>query len=139
SPLTRGFRTRKRYEGGWAQDLYVFDFATASIEPVSHSKRTERDPMWIDGRIWFVSDRDGTLNLYSYDLDSKKTDQHTRESQHEVRWASRGEAGEIVYELAGELVVHDTKSVTQRKLAIRVPDYGVSSRPESVSAAGNIG
>ncbi len=138
SPLTRDFRTWKRYEGGWAQDLYVFDFATSALEPVSHSKRTERDPMWIDRRVWFVSDRDGTLNLYSYDLDSKKTEQHTRETQYDVRWASRGDAGEIVYELNGELVVHDTKTGTQKKLAIRVPDDGVSSRPSSISAAKNI-
>ncbi len=138
SPLTRDFRTWKRYEGGWAQDLYVFDFATSSIEPVSASKRTERDPMWIDRRIWFVSDRDGTLNLYSYDLDSKKTEQHTREAQYDVRWASRGDAGEIVYELNGELVVFDTKSGTQKKLEIRVPDDGISSRPSRVSAEGAI-
>lgn len=138
SPLTRDFRTWKRYEGGWAQDLYVFDLATSAIEPVSHSKRTERDPMWIDRRVWFVSDRDGTLNLYSYDLDAKKTEQHTRETQYDVRWASRGEAGEIVYELNGELVVHDTKTGTQKKLSIRVPDDGVSSRPSSVEASGNV-
>ncbi len=138
SPLTRDFRTWKRYEGGWAQDLYVYDLASAKIEPVSHSKRTERDPMWIESRIWFVSDRDGTLNLYSYDLDSKKTEQHTRETTSDVRWASRGDAGEIVYELAGELVVFDTKQNTSRKLDIRVPDDGVSSRPARVAAGGRM-
>ena len=57
SPLTRDFRTWKRYEGGWAQDLYVYDRTTAAIEPISHSKRTERDPMWIGSAIWFASDR----------------------------------------------------------------------------------
>ncbi len=138
SPLTRDFRTWKRYEGGWAQDLFVFDFASSSLEPVSTSKRTERDPMWIERRIWFVSDRDATLNLYSYDLDSKKTEQHTRETQYDVRWASRGDAGEIVYELNGELVVFDTKAATSKKLSIRVPDDGLSSRPSRVSAAENI-
>jgi len=138
SPLTRDFRTWKRYEGGWAQDLYVYDLSSAKIEPVSHSKRTERDPMWIENRIWFASDRDGTLNLYSYDLDSKKTEQHTRETTSDVRWASRGDAGEIVYELAGELVVFDTKQNQARKLDIRVPDDGVSSRPARISAGKNM-
>jgi len=132
SPLTRDFRTWKRYEGGWAQDLYVFDFKTSALEPVSHSRRTERDPMWIDRRIWFVSDRDGTLNLYAFDLDSKKTEQHTRETKLDVRWASRGEAGEIVYELGGELVVFDTRTAASKKLDIRVPDDGVSSRPARI-------
>src|SRR5262245_18500362 len=38
SPLTRDFRTWKRYEGGWAQDLYIYDLATAALTPVAHSK-----------------------------------------------------------------------------------------------------
>ena len=47
SPLFRDFRTWKRYEGGWAQDLYVYDLATNDAKPFATSVRTERDPMWI--------------------------------------------------------------------------------------------
>jgi dipeptidyl aminopeptidase/acylaminoacyl peptidase len=72
SPLARDFRTWKRYEGGWAQDLFIYDLKTAKIEPVANSPRTERDPMWIGNQIVFASDRDGTLNLYAYDIESKR-------------------------------------------------------------------
>ena len=68
SPLFRDFRTWKRYDGGWAQDLYVYDLATNDAKPFATSVRTERDPMWIGNAVYFASDRDGTLNLYSYDL-----------------------------------------------------------------------
>src|SRR4051794_26571777 len=42
SPLTRDFRTWNRYEGGWAQDLFLFDFKTHKLEAVAPSARTER-------------------------------------------------------------------------------------------------
>lgn len=138
SPLTRDFRTWKRYEGGWAQDLYIYDFKSAKLEPVAHSKRTERDPMWIGNRIYFVSDRDGTLNLFEFDVESKKVEQLTRSSTWDVRWASRGEDGEIVYELNGELAVFDTTTRETKSLAIRVPDDGVASRPSTVEVGDRI-
>ena len=47
SPLFRDFRHWKRYEGGWAQDLFIYDLASAEITPIAPNIRTERDPMWI--------------------------------------------------------------------------------------------
>ena len=79
SPLTREFRTWKRYQGGWAQDLYIFDLATSAIEPVAHSPRSERDPMWIGDKIYFASDRTGTLNLFEFDTRTKGVRQLTDE------------------------------------------------------------
>ncbi len=113
SPLTRDFRTWKRYEGGWAQDLYIFDFKTSSLTPVSHSKRTERDPMWIGNRIYFDSDRDGKLNLYAYDIESKETTQLTFEKEWDIRWPSRGDDAEIVFEQNGELSVFEKDHVAR--------------------------
>ena len=138
SPLTRDFRTWKRYQGGWAQDLYVFDFKTSKLEPVAHSLRTERDPMWIGNDVYFVSDRDGTLNLFAWNVESKATTQLTTSKQWDVRWASRGEDGEIVYESNGELVIFDTKAKRETKLSIRVPDDGVSSRPAHLNVSKDI-
>lgn len=138
SPLTRDFRTWKRYEGGWAQDLYTFDFKSHKLEPVAHSVRTERDPMWIGNKIYFVSDRDGTLNLFEWDIERKEVTQRTHSTQWDVRWASRGEDGEIVYELNGELHVYDTKSKLDTALKIRVPDDGIASRPARIPVSGNI-
>ncbi len=135
SPLSRDFRTWKRYEGGWAQDLFVFDLATAAISPVAHSKRTERDPMWIGGRIYFVSDRDGTLNLYSAPPSDDGVEQLTHSRTWDVRWASQGESGEIVYEFGGELRIFDTRTREDRAVPIFVPDDGVSSRPSRVDAS----
>jgi len=140
SPLTRDFRTWKRYQGGWAQDLFIFDLASHDLTPVAHHQRTERDPMWIGDRICFASDRTGTLNLFSFDPESGNVEQLTTSEKWDVRWPSKGENGEIVYELDGELWIYDSLAEPpgNRKLTIQVPDDGTASRPARVSAARNV-
>ncbi len=138
SPLFRDFRTWKRYEGGWAQDLYIFDLDTFATTPIAPTVRTERDPMWIGDRLYFVSDRDGTLNLYSSDLSGGDIRQLTHEKTWDVRWPSSDNQGQIVYELDGELHLFQTSGDSDRKLDIFVPDDGLSMRPSYYSAAKNI-
>lgn len=138
SPLMRDFRTWKRYSGGWAQDLWIFDLASHAIQPVSHSSRTERDPMWVGDQIYFVSDRDGVLNLYRFDPAAGTTSQLTHETTWDVRWASSDNRSQIVYELDGQLALFDTASNQARTLDITVPGDGVYRRPSRVSAAGQI-
>jgi len=138
SPLFRDFRTWKRYQGGWAQNLYIFDLKTHDRQPVAHSERTERDPMWIGDAIYFVSDRTGTLSLFKYD---PAADQVTRVTQHkrwDVRWASSDNRRRIVYELNSELQVHDVTTGKDRKISITVPHDGLAMRPSRYSAAKNI-
>jgi tricorn protease len=138
SPLIRDFRTWKRYEGGWAQDLYIFDLATDEAKQITDNKRTERDPMWIGGKVYFAADWDGTLNLYSYDVASGDTQQLTTSKEFDVRWPSGAADGRIVYEEGGELRIYDTNTGAISKLQIYVPNDGVAMRPSRVSAAGNI-
>jgi tricorn protease len=139
SPLFRDFRTWKRYEGGWAQDLFVFDLKTSAIEPVSNSKRTERDPMWIGGKVYYASDRTGTLNLFEYDPATKKARQLTSFTDWDVRWPSASPEGKIVFELDGELQVLDVKAGgAPRKIRISVPTDGLNARPSQMNVGGQV-
>ena len=138
SPLFRDFRSWKRYQGGWAQDLYIFNLADDATTPIAHSVRTERDPMWIGDRIYFVSDRDGTLNLYSCDLSGGDIEELTHQKTWDVRWASSDNTGQIVYELDGEIHLYRISDKSDRKLDIVVPNDGIAMRPSYYSAARNI-
>ena len=138
SPLFRDFRTWKRYEGGWAQQLYIFDIKTHAAEKITEGVRSHRDPMWIGAKIYFSSDADGTLNLYSYDPASKKTDELTHSTKWDVRWPSTDHKNQIVYESDGELNILDVSTGQSKHISIQVPDDGVFFRPAQVSAAGQI-
>jgi tricorn protease len=138
TPVARDFRSWKRYQGGWAQDLYLFDLASHETRNITAHPRTDRDPMWIGGRIFFNSDRTGTLNLWSYDVASGQVAQVTRSDRWDVRWPSDDEEGRIVYELGGELQVLDTRTGQSRALSIDVPTDSLYDRPSQVSAAEQI-
>jgi tricorn protease len=138
SPLFRDFRTWKRYQGGWAQDLFIYDLATNHVKRFAATKWTERDPMWIGEKIFFASDRDGTLNLYSYDVASEAVTELTHSTTWDVRWPSSDHGGRIVYELGGELQVFDVKTGRDTRIPITVPDDGLNTRPSRYSAAKNV-
>ena len=134
SPLFRDFRTWKRYEGGWAQELYLFDRETHAVERITDHPRTDRDPMWIGNTIYFSSDRSGTLNLYGFDLRAQVTTQLTNSHTWDVRWPSDDGENQIIYELNGELEVYEIDQQRSRKLSVVVPNDGVAMRPSRVSA-----
>ncbi len=138
SPLFRDFRTWKRYQGGWAQDLWICDLKTLASENITNHVRTDRDPMWIGDAICFASDRDGTLNLYRYDLATRAITQLTRSTRGDVRWPSTDHRSRIVYELEGELRVLDVGTGQDVAIAITVPNDGVAMRPARMAVERNI-
>jgi len=138
SPLTRDFRTWKRYEGGWAQDLYIFDVAARTQRKITDTPRTERDPMWIGDKVYFASDRTGTLNLYEFDPASNATRALTDSTVWDVRWPSKGDDARIVYESNGELQVYDIAAGKSTAIAIAVPTDGLTARPETIPVGGQI-
>ncbi len=138
SPLFRDFRTWNRYQGGWAEDLYIFDIATQKGRNITNNPRTDRDPMWIGNAIYFVSDRDDVLNLYRYDVGSSQTTQLTKHRAFDARWASADRAGHIVYEYGGELRMYDVNTNKDEAIGIDVPSDHAKTRVEHIQVADRI-
>jgi tricorn protease len=138
SPLFRDFRTWKRYAGGWAQDLYIFDMEGTTAKRITQDPRADRDPMWIGQSVYFNSDRNGFSNIYRHDLANDKVEQVTSYTAWDVRWPSADAGGQIVFELEGDLHVLDTRTGKDSAVPVYVPDDGISRQPERVSAAKNI-
>ena len=135
SPQARDFRTEKRYSGGQANELYIFNTETYAAKRITDGPRASRDPMWIGKEIYYNSDRDGHFNLYAYDTGSGQTRQITHYPLWDVRWPSSDRQGRIVYELDGELQVLDIATGKSTGISVRVPDDGINRRPSWVSAA----
>lgn len=126
--LAREHRTWKRYHGGMAQDIYRYDFATKKDTKLTDFEGTDRAPMWIDDTIYLSSDRDGTLNIYAYDVGSGNTTKITNHTTYDVRRPSAGD-GRIVYELGGELWLLDTGTGTSSKIPVEIRADAAEARP----------
>lgn len=100
----------KRYTGGTARDVWKFeDGADEAVELTGDYDGESHSPMFWQERVYFVSDRDGTMNIWSMDRDGRNARQHTRHSGWDVRSAAL-DGGRIVYELAGDLRLYEIAS-----------------------------
>lgn len=100
----------KRYTGGTARDVWKFEQgASEAVELTGDYEGESHSPMYWQGRVYFVSDRDGTMNLWSMTSDGGDVRQHTRHSGWDVRNPAL-EGGRIVYELAADLRLYDIAS-----------------------------
>ncbi len=78
---------------------------------------TSKSPAWWQGRIYFVSDRDGTMNLWSMDPSGKDLQQVTSHKGWDVKSPSISE-GRIVYQLGADLHLYDLASKSDRLVPI---------------------
>lgn len=112
----QGSRT-KRYKGGTAQNIWRFAEGTEAVPLTASYSGTSKRPMVWKGRIYFASDRDGTMNLWSMDRDGKDLRQHTRHSGWDVASPDL-DGGRIAYQVGADLHVYDIAADTDRRVAI---------------------
>jgi tricorn protease len=86
-------RNWKRYRGGWKADMHIFNLQNLSDQNLSLPDDAGSEfPMWIGNSIYFLSDR-GTelrMNLWRYDISSKKYEQLTKFTDYDVHYPSNG-------------------------------------------------
>lgn len=128
TPVAREHRTWKRYQGGLAQDVHLYEFATREDRRLTDFRGTDRLPMWIGGAVYFVSDRDRTLNLFRLDPATGATEQVTDHQDYDVQWPS-SDGKRIVYELGGRLFLYDPSAVVPRQIPVTVAADAPEARP----------
>ena len=131
----REFRTWKHYRGGMADDVWIYDFKTGATENVTNNPAQDICPMWgPDNHIYFISDRDGRMNLFSTDLGSKQTKQLTTFKDFDIKFPSIGKES-IVFEQAGYIWRYDLASGQATPVPIEVKEDFASGRPALVDAS----
>jgi len=138
--IFRNFRQWKRYTGGLAQDITIYDIKNNVVDQVvPHTDYTDTFPMWHGNKIYFSSDRGPghRLNLYSYDQGSKQVEQLTKFDEFDVMWPSLG-PDTIIFENGGYLYTFDLKTRQTRKLTIYVSGERGQAMKHWVSASRQI-
>ena len=135
----REFRTWKRYQGGMADDIRIYDFDTHQSQKITDEIRQDIIPMWsADGnKIYFISDRDDIMNLYVYNLSDKTTRQLTFNKDYDIKFPALG-GDQIVYEQGGILYKFDTRTEKASPIPVEIDNDQNWARPEWKDVSGQI-
>ncbi len=121
TPISAAFRTWKRYRGGMAADIFIFNLESKASENITNNVAGDELPMWIGNKIYFLSDRGDNKrnNIWCYDLSTKQTKQVTNFDKFDIRFPSIGN-NEIVFEAGGLLYLLDLSTEKYREVKINV-------------------
>jgi tricorn protease len=139
TPHSHDGRTWKRYRGGMATDIWLFDLQDRSARRVTGWEGTDSQPMWHGDVLYYFSDAgpEHRLNLWKYDLKTEQNEQVTRHTDYDVKWPAIGPDA-IVYQLGADLMLLELASGLPRKIEVTVPGDGANVRPQIQDAADNV-
>ncbi len=120
-PLARDFRTWKRYRGGTAPDIWLFNLSTFASENITNNLANDAQPMWHNRTLYFISDQGSNqrYNIWAYNLDNKETRQITQFEDFDIHFPAIG-LSEIVFEAGGHLYLLDLSTEEMRKVEIEI-------------------
>jgi tricorn protease len=107
----------KRYHGGQTQPIWIVNLASLDLTKVPRDNSNDSNPLWIGDKVYFLSDRNGAVTLFSYDTQSKQVEQVVENKSYDLKSASAGPGG-IVYEQFGSIHFFDPATKTQHAVDI---------------------
>jgi tricorn protease len=138
-PQSQDFRTWKRYRGGWASHIWLYNLKTGEAKSLSTTDANDAQPMWHGRTLYFLSDRGAgeRANIWAYAVDSGTVRQVTRYTDYDIHFPSAGPT-DIVFEKGGRLFLLDLKTEQPREVAIQVVTDRAMLRPQLDSVGGMI-
>jgi tricorn protease len=130
-------RGLKHYRGGTASPVWIAKIADSSIEKVPRKDSNDSNPMWMGEKIYFLSDRDGPVNLYGYDTKSKQVSAAIPSNGIDIKSASAGPDA-IVYEQFGSIHLFDPATGKANPVHITVTGDFPAIRPHYVNVGDRV-
>ena len=127
----------RHYRGGRTHPISIVNLSDSSVQKLPWTNSNDSFPMWLGNTIYFLSDRNHTVNLFAYRTDTKALTQVTHHDDFDVMTASAGPDA-VVYEQAGYIYLVDAKSGKSQKLDIEVTGDLPWARPQFKKVASMI-
>jgi tricorn protease len=108
---------RRNYRGGQNRPIWIVDLKTYDTVTPPWTDSKDMEPAWIGDTVYFLSDRDGVSNVWSFDPKGKKLAQVTRFTDFDVKTMDSG-ANVLVFEQAGVIHELDPKSGKSKTIPI---------------------
>ena len=130
----REFRNWKYYRGGMADDIWLYDPDAKKVENLTNNVAQDICPMWIGDDIYFISDRDRTMNLFVYHTATRQTEKITDYTDYDIKFPST-DGKQIVYEHAGYLYRFDPQTGKNEQIRITLNAENIYARTEQKHVA----
>lgn len=127
-------QTWRNYRGGTLPRILIADLSEGKVEEIPRAAPYgDSHPMWVGEKIYFLSDRTGTSNLFSYEPASRKVEQLTRYEKYDVKSAAATDDA-LVFVQDGALHLLDLKTGATRTVEIRLTGEFPETKPRNIDA-----
>jgi tricorn protease len=140
-PIDKWEQAWKQYVGGQTTPIWIVDLKTLDLVKVPRNNSNDSNPVWVGHTVYFLSDRDGHVSLYSYDVESKQVSAVVHNTGYDLKTFQAGPGG-LVYEQFGSIHLVDTSSNADKTVPIQIHGELASLaphlapvRPESIRNA----
>ncbi len=126
----------KRYKGGWSNQIWIGDLVKRKFWRINDHRVNEQYPVWVGTQVFYVSEQEGSANLWSYNVSEGKSRRLTNHKGVDVK-APSSDGKRLVYQVGNELWFYDiaTGKETLAQLSLRSDRL----HARATTAAGNLG
>lgn len=117
----REFRTWKRYRGGQADDIWIYDLKSKELKNITNNPAQDIIPMWVGDKVYYLSDRDKVMNLFVYNLKTGENKKVTNFTDYDVKYPSMG-AKHIAFDCGGFVYLVDYATDSVKKVSIEISE-----------------
>ncbi|HWE47028.1 MAG TPA: PDZ domain-containing protein [Caulobacteraceae bacterium] len=119
----------KQYRGGQTQRVWIANLADSHIEKIPRENSNDKNPMWVGDTVYFLSDRDGPVGLFAYDVKTHAVKPVVENAAgFDIKSAQAGPGG-IVFDEFGTLKLYDTASGQTRVVPVSINAELPQTRP----------
>jgi tricorn protease len=118
-PMRRAFSVWKQYRGGDTTPIWLANLSNSKVEKVPRNNSNDYNPMWIGDKVYFLSDRNGPVTLFSYDSRSRQVKEEVKNTGLDFKSAGAGPDG-IVIEQFGGLLLFDVKTGKTKAVPVKI-------------------
>ena len=136
---SRDFRTWKRYRGGMAADIWIFNLKTMQAREITDTDANESQPMWHKNTIYFASDRgkNKRYNIWAYNTKTEEVKQLTHFEDYDIHFPAIG-PDDIVFQAGSEIYLLNLESNKVNKVNIDVVTDKSTLKPRKIDVAKHI-
>lgn len=123
------FWTWKRYRGGMTVPIWLLDLTTFDHTELPHENASDSFPCWLGDAIYFLSDRNGRMNLFRYEIHTSFVSQLTHHTDYDIRSLTMGD-GVLAYEQGGRIHLYDPSRDSATTLHVQIAADLPYTRPQ---------